>query len=83
MEYQGPYYRYKQCLMKEKIRKEQPTLVMLHESKFSSKKIIEISHRFWKGSQSIALDIVGHVGQLVILWNLEENSILYIFSPPT
>jgi hypothetical protein len=67
-------------LLQNKILKEQPTVVMLQETKFYNDSISTISSRIWKGSQVFVVDSQGVEGGLTILWNLAKFSITDFFS---
>ena len=48
---------------------EKPAILFLQETKCSSEDLGGYSKHFWKGAEVMALDVVGIVGGLGILWN--------------
>ena len=55
--------------MSNKIKRTNPTIVFLQETKFPSTQIQEIGKKIWKGSEGIGIDARGYAGGLGILWD--------------
>ena len=44
-------------------------ILFLQETKCTSKDLMNFDKHFWKGAETMALDMIGSVGGLGILWN--------------
>ena len=54
---------------KKKIKRQNPTIVFLQETKCSTERIEEVSKKIWKGSEGMGIDTRGFARGLVILWD--------------
>ena len=59
----------KKRLLKRKIDKEEPAIVLLQETKCGSEEMTKISKRVWKGTMVAAHDAEGAAGGLALMWN--------------
>ena len=62
----------KHSMIKKKIQQENPTILMLQETKTSSSKIESLMSKLWCGSQTISLDSSRASGGFSISWNPKE-----------
>ena len=63
------YARPKQPTKSKKIKRTNPTIVFLQETKCPASQIQELSKKIWKRSEGISIDARGYVGGLGILWD--------------
>ena len=56
-------------ILRKKIKRTDPTIVFLQETKFSMNKLQEINKKIWKGSEGMGIDARGYAGGLGILWD--------------
>jgi exonuclease III len=59
----------KQRLLKNRILKDKPTIVMIQETKCASNTMKEMALHYWKGCEAVAPSMAGFSGDLAILWN--------------
>ena len=55
--------------LSKKIKRQNPTIVFLQETKCSTNRIEEVSKKIWKGSESMEIDTRGFAGGLEIIWD--------------
>jgi exonuclease III len=72
----------KHHILKKNIDKEQPTIIMLQETKCNRNLVSSISSKLWKGSHAIAIETQRVVGDLVIISNPIEISLTTYLSTP-
>lgn len=56
-------------LLQRKIQTKKLAILFLQETKCSSEDLDRYSKHFWKGAEIMALDAMGAIGGLGILWN--------------
>jgi len=66
----------KQHLLKKKVQKEQPDIVFVQETKYSSNTIVNISKKLGKRMEYFEIESNGWEGDLVILWNPQVIQLL-------
>ena len=49
-------------------KQERPDIVFVQETKCSTEGMEKVREKIWKGSRMIALDALGMVGEIVVLW---------------
>ena len=59
----------KKHLLKRRINNDKSGIIFLQETKCSGEELASISQKVWKGCESVAIDAIGAVGGLGILWN--------------
>lgn len=59
-------------MLRNKIKKYNPLVVMLQETKCDDNTITTIQNKCWRGCTSMATTTMGCVGGLSILWDLEQ-----------
>jgi len=62
----------KQRYLKERVKKDQPSIMIIQETKINSQKLEEIARKYKIQYEVIAQDVTGTAGGLAILWNPEE-----------
>lgn len=62
----------KQRYLKERVRKDKPSIMMIQETKMNHQQIQEILEKSRSKYEVMAQDAVGSAGGLTILWNTEE-----------
>lgn len=65
----GSNSQLKRRLLKRKIRIEKPVIVFLQETKCSGEDQRNYNKFFWKGAETMALDVNGATSGIGILWN--------------
>jgi exonuclease III len=61
--------RSKQGLLRERIMKEQPDILLLQETKCAGEEASQILKKCWKQANLVEIDAKGAAGGLVVLWN--------------
>jgi exonuclease III len=61
--------RSKQGLLRERIMKEQPDILLLQETKCAGEEASQILQKCWKQANLVEVDAKGAAGGLVVLWN--------------
>jgi exonuclease III len=59
----------KQAFLKDRIKKDQPDILLLQEMKCAGIEVNIIIQRCWKQAQYVEVDSRGAAGGLAILWN--------------
>lgn len=62
----------KQRYLKERLKKYKPNIMLIQETKIREHKLKEVISNFKPHYEIIGQDVVGSVGGVAILWNLEE-----------
>lgn len=59
----------KHCMLKQKILQDNPSILLMQETKCTSTSIHSLMPKIWKGSQVMAIDANGTSGGIAITWN--------------
>lgn len=62
----------KQRYLKERLRKDKPSVMILQETKISELKLKEIVENIKPRFEIVGQDVIGSVGGFTILWNLKK-----------
>jgi len=69
-------------LLRKKIRKENPTILILQESKCSEEALKERMKNIWRNSKIVAIDALGTAGVLAIIWDPSRVSLHNFMKTP-
>lgn len=62
----------KQRYLKDRVKKDKPSIMIIQETKISSQKLEDIMRKQKIHYEVMGQDAIGTAGGLAILWNLEE-----------
>lgn len=62
----------KQRYLRDRLKKDKPSIMIIQETKISTQKMEEIMRRFNTHYEIMGQDAAGNAGGLAVLWNPEE-----------
>jgi len=72
----------KKIMLRKKICMEKPTILILQESKCSEIALKEKMQYIWKGSNTEAIDAIGTVGGMALIWDPSRISLKNLTKTP-
>ena len=72
----------KQRYLKDRLKRDKPSIMIIQETKISEQKLKEIMQEFQPHYETMGQDAIGSAAGLAILWNIEELQFENLVSLP-